>query len=93
MPTPQQSDWEIDFIKTFYVYNLIKGTPAGAEKEAVAFIKSLLQKERESMVSKLERMKVAHDDKESIIGLQSDDEMWHSGWKTGITDAINQIQL
>jgi hypothetical protein len=39
-----KKEWEIEFVKTFYVYNLIKGTPAGAEKEALQFINSLLQR-------------------------------------------------
>ena len=33
-------DWAKEFVKTFYVYNLKTGTPAGAEKEAVAFIRA-----------------------------------------------------
>lgn len=35
---PIPEDWEVEFVKTFYVYNLKTGTPAGAEKEAVDFI-------------------------------------------------------
>lgn len=31
-------EWQREFISTFYVYNLKKGPPAGAEKEAVDFI-------------------------------------------------------
>jgi hypothetical protein len=40
-------DWAAEFIATFYVYNLKKDTPAGAEKEAVAFIKNLIEKVRQ----------------------------------------------
>lgn len=41
--------WEKTFVETFYVYNLLKNTPAGAEKEAIAFIRSVAAKEREEV--------------------------------------------
>lgn len=38
--------WQRQFVKTFYVYNLLTKTPAGAEKEAVAFFENLLSHTR-----------------------------------------------
>lgn len=46
-PAPDTREWEERFVKRFYVYNLEKDTPAGAEKEAVEFITTLLLAERE----------------------------------------------
>lgn len=45
---PIGDEWVKEFIKTFYIYNLITKTPAGAEKEAVLFIEDLLEKAYES---------------------------------------------
>lgn len=51
MTTETIKDWEKEFTDTFHIYNLKTGTPAGAEKEAIAFIRTLLtqaqQEERE----------------------------------------------
>jgi exoribonuclease II len=58
-PTPK--DWRKEFVETFHIYNLKTGTPAGAEKEAVAFIETLLshaqEEERARIVGRLEAEK------------------------------------
>lgn len=45
-PAASQEEWEKEFIETFYVYNLKNSTPAGAEKQAVAFIRDQREKVR-----------------------------------------------
>ncbi len=37
------NEWQAEFVKTFYVYNLVKDTPAGAEKEALKFIQEHIE--------------------------------------------------
>ena len=57
-----QTGWEKKFIATWYCYNLKTGTPAGAEKEAVAFIKSLLKEQVERIRKEVEGMKGIYDE-------------------------------
>lgn len=91
--TPQQSDWEKEFVGRFFVYKLGAKYPdhVGAEKEAVAFIKSLLQKERERMVSKMEGLK-KEVTWQKIYDAESHIYSMKCGYNESLTDVINQIK-
>ena len=54
-------DWEREFVKTFYVYNLKEKTPAGAEKQAVEFIKHLREQSRQQGLREAREVLNAHD--------------------------------
>lgn len=45
-PVSTVEGWRKDFLLTFYVYNLKKGSPAGAHLEAVEFIENIIAQVR-----------------------------------------------
>lgn len=46
-------NWKEEFVKKFWIYNLPAGSPAGAEKEALSFIESLLTQQEARLKQEL----------------------------------------
>jgi len=56
METPKEN-WKTEIVKKFFVYNLVTQTPAGAEKELLEYIDTLLLTQRQEIVEMIEDLK------------------------------------
>jgi hypothetical protein len=86
-PTP---DWRDEFIKQFYVYDLIAGSPAGAEKKAVAFISRILEEQwqvahEESVEAFIEGQKSGREQAVAYIRKWLDEEDVITGGEIGMS--------
>ena len=51
--TPPQSTWERELLDTWFITSRERMSPAGAQLELIAFIKSLLQSQRDEIVGRI----------------------------------------
>lgn len=58
---PEIEKWEDEITRKYFVTNLITGSPAGAEKDLIEDIHSLLTQERTALVEEIEKKKTEHD--------------------------------